>query len=264
MARNKRFRRAFQLQRPGALTAMIGWVLLASCGPQDVQLYRQAEKLWRNAEYQKAVEAFQNVAELHPESPLAADALREAAAIASLQLNNPAKALKLYQAFLERYPRSEHRLQALSRVADLYENEIGDLRKALAAHQQLARLSFDEKEQMQHRLAVANCYFKLNEFDRALFDYQKLIDDGAGGHLREQAQLKVGTLLQMRRRYHAALEPFKEVLQTTACSECKLQAQLGLVECYDALQEYGEGDRVAREILDPQIRSRMVRRFQRP
>jgi len=82
-------------------------------------LFDRAARTMSEADHARAAEMFVQVAEAHPDHPLAAEALFSAAKLYAERLAQPGRALALYRQLVERHPHSRTALAASRRAADI-------------------------------------------------------------------------------------------------------------------------------------------------
>lgn len=236
----------------GYIAAPLVFALLAACQSRVERLYQKAEQLLRSSQYEKAVVLYEQVFFKHPEDRLAESAIFEAANIHYHHLRHINRAVELYQKLLAVYPVSQYTPQVYLKLGQIYESEIGDVRQAIRAWEQIPNTSSNGGgDYLEVRLKIADGYFKLNEFDKALLEYQKIVPHRKT-HAADKANLKIGAIYQMLRKYESALPPLLQVAENTTCDQCRYAAQVQLIDTYENLEEFDKALDMAKKI-DPTI-----------
>lgn len=236
------------------------WLLIwclsfLACSSRHDWLYWKAEQLWRSARYEEAAGLYEKIFTQDPNSEIADDAIYEAANVCYFNLHRMNRAVELYQKLLTTYTTSKHAQEARWRLSQIYEGELGDLRQALRLREGILKtapgdfsLPNGEATRLEIMLKIADGYFKINEFDKALAYYREVADRYERNHPVDQANLKIGNIYQMHREYKASLDPLAKVVRNTSCPECKRMAQRGLIEAYENLEEFDKAIEVAKSI----------------
>ena len=220
----------------------LGWSLFLlavatqACNSNALQLLEQAEARWREGNYEDAVRLNLLLYDRDSRGRYAAQALLNAGNIYYINLRQLNKATETYQKLLTELPGSAQELKAREQLADIYANELGDQTQAIYEYDLvLASKELDNRAEIQFRRA--NAYFKLNDFDRALREFQTIEEGGVSGHLADQVHLKIGTIYQIRKRFENATESFRKVTESP-CIECRRRALLTLAETYEAVYDF--------------------------
>lgn len=240
---------------PGVLAALA--LLLASCNSDTRQLLDQAESRWRDGNYDDAARLNRLVYERDPRGKYAGRALMNLGNIYYLNLRRLNEAIEAYQRLVAELPGRREAVQAREQLAGIYANEIGDLTQAIYEYEKiLASDELENREEIQFRMADA--YFKLNDFDRALRELRRLQEKGISGHLADQVNLKIGNVYQIRKRHEDALVPFQTV-SNSPCLECRRRALLNLMETYEQLYDFDRAIEAVRK-LEPHDNAERIQR----
>ena len=222
--------------------------LLVGCNSDTRQLLNQAESRWRDGNYDDALRMNMLVYERDPRGRYAGRALMNLGNIYYLNQRRLNEAVEAYQKLVSELPSEPEALKARERLAGIYANDMGDLTQAIHEYEQiLASEELEDRAEIQFRLADA--YFRLNDFDRALRELRRLQEQGINGHLADQVNLKIGNVYQIRKRHEDALVPLQAVSESP-CLECRRRALLNLMETHEQLYDFDKAMEVVRR-LDP-------------
>ena len=158
------------------------------------------------------------------------------------------KVYALLEELVDRYPHSEYALQSHLKLADIYEVELNEPIKALD-HLAAIRLQHPDNElSWEIRFRMAEAYFKLEDFNTASEYFTPISEECTEQHLVERSLLRIGTILQIQKNHSDSIEYFQRVLNETLCEDCRLQAQLSLIESYELVDRIGEAIEIAEQI----------------
>jgi len=217
----------------------------------DVQVaMERAKEAWRSARYQEAVAGYLELQSRDPSSPIAAECLWEAASIYYYNIYDLSNALHLFERLTVEYPDSQWGLQSHLVLGDIFEKELNEINNAVVHWREALAGNLDDATRQEVELKIADAYFKMNEFDLAMEDFQRiaLASPPGDAHLVHRAKLRLSTLFQIRREYDKSIQFLEQVLNSDPCAGCRLQAQLGLIESYEFKDQLDDAIRIAQNI----------------
>ncbi|MEE8587034.1 MAG: tetratricopeptide repeat protein [Acidobacteriota bacterium] len=232
---------------PLLLFALAVWVLRENQNEVWTQVVR-AKDLWRQGDRQGAIGLYQSIYQRYPKSRYTPDVLWELATIHSFEPDGAERAAYCFGQLALEFPGHPLALQARFRQAEIYGQELDGLNRAGELWGLLLEedLSLDFRNQVLFHLGSA--HFKMSEFDQALHRLKLILTLSRDTELVQQTRLLVGTIDQIQNRYEDSVEVLEEVLRHPECSECRLQAQLGLIQSYEVLDNLPDAIRVAESI----------------
>lgn len=240
------------------------WIFVQTENEVKVQIGR-AQKQWRAGNYREAVELYESVYQGSPKSQYADDALWEAGSIYYVNFYDVDRALVSFHKLVTEYPGSPLVAESYLKLAQIHEVELADLPKAIACWNQVLSLVLARERRRQIHFYIGNAYFKLNQFGKALGEFEFLMSAEQVDDITDQARARAGTIMQIQNRYEESVEYFSEVLEKTACSECRRTARLGLIESYEFLGELPKAIEVAHTLptseVSTQVKENLLKRL---
>jgi outer membrane protein assembly factor BamD (BamD/ComL family) len=219
---------------PAPLVAAL--LLAAACSSDIRQMRDQAEARWREGKYEDAARLNQLLYDRDARGRFAAPALLDLGTIYYLNLRQLDRAIATFQKIIVEFPHGREARRAREQLAEIYRNEIGDLTQAIHEYEKLLESdAIDNRSEIQFRMA--DTFFKLNDFDRALRELRRIEDGGVSGHLADQVRLKIGSIYQIRKRYEDAAAVFDKA-SGSPCIECRRRAVFNLAETYELMFDY--------------------------
>lgn len=211
-----------------------GWFLGRPENQARLQFERAREE-WRLERFDRAINGFERLTAEFPRTSYAPRALWEIASIWYYNLAEAERATDAYRRLATSYPDSPLAVQSHLKQAELCEREFGDLEAARKHWLQAVEgeLAVDQRRLVE--LKVADTYLYTSDLDSALARLQGLLfaDDAVA----QQARLRIGTILQIRKDHAGAAAIFRQVLRGPDCGPCRLQARLALIESYEVLDQ---------------------------
>lgn len=223
------------------------WLFLETENEVRVQ-YERAREKWRQGEYDEAILLYRTLQENHPKSRFADDALWEIGTVYYINAYDVSRAIRYFRRLVEEYPQSPLAVQAYLKLAEIHEMELGEISAAIEFWKQALNYDIDHQLRQQIRFKIADAWFKLNQFDAALALFRGLCEQRNDEGIAQQARVRAGTILQIQKRYAESVPLFQAVLGADECPECRVQAQLGLIESYEFMDDLPRALEIARAI----------------
>ncbi len=210
---------------------------MGACSRSEAHLFGKAEGAQRVGSYDQAVMLYQSYLQKYPNGEFAEKGRYNLGNIYYLNLRDTARAQAAYEGFLEIYPNSQYAFMVGDRLAELYERDLLDYRKAIDILEQISLHTPSRDDWRRVRYKIATDYFHLDQFDQAIIEFKKLIQDQPGEHRSDEARIKLAAIYEIRRQWHEAIAQLQDIIDHSRCEDCRRHAQLEIVDCY-ASQEH--------------------------
>ncbi len=233
-----------------------------ACSRSEAHFYGKAEGAQRVGSYDQAVQLYQAYLKKYPHGEYVEKSLYNLGNIYYLNLRDSKKARGAYEDFLNRYPNSQYAFTVGERLAELYERDLQDFRKAIDVLEQISMRTPSRKDWRRVRFEVANDYFRLDEFDQSIVEFNRLIQDQPNEDLSDQARIKIAAIYEIRKQWREAIGQLQQVINQSQCRECRRQAEFELVDCYAALERYDQAIAAIKQITPrPEDRDFLAQRL---
>jgi TolA-binding protein len=176
--------------------------------------------------YAAAIEVFVKLHDGHPAHVRAPQALFLAAEIQNLHLGRYPDALLTYLLLERDYPEAAEVAQARRQVADLYKYRLNDCSQAIAAYQKVLDQPGNDNEQLQYD--VADCYFRLNNFEQARIEFESLQKNYPESTLLAEVQYRIAMTYALEGKLPEAAGSYRLVMERWQESPYALEAAFGL------------------------------------
>ncbi len=212
--------------------------------------YERARAQWRVGDYSRAIKLYRNITQEYPQSRYADEALWESATIYYVNLYDVDGALSHYRKLTQHYPNSPLAKRAYRKLAELYELEVDDLAEAIICLRHALDLEPQEAGRSTLAFEIAGIYLKMDRYEEALDEFQRVGSNRHDRHLAHRALIRAGIVQQIQKNYRQSVQSFQQVLQESTCTDCRLQAQLELIESHEFLDQLAEAIEVAHSIRE--------------
>jgi len=223
------------------------WLYFQTENEVRVQMAR-AQAYWRSGAFEDAISCYEAVCRNHPTSRYADDALWEIATIYYFNQYDVNRALSCFQRLVTSYPGAPLAKESHLKLAEINESILKDLKAAIDHWNEALRADSSLRSRRLINFKLGTAYLKLDRFDEALRHFRGIANDGLDDHLADQACIRVGSILQIEKKYESSLSFFSAVLNRTECSDCRIRAKLGLIESYEFMDDLPRAIEVAESI----------------
>ena len=232
------------------------WLYFGTENEVRVQVDR-AKVHWRAGDYSRAVKLYELVYETYPKSQYAEDVLWEIASIYYINFNDVDRAAKFFRTLVIQYPEGVLAANAYLKLAEIHEVELKDLPRAIGYLRQTLTLGETPDFRRRAHFRLGGLHLKLNQLQEALLHLKFLTQGSPEDHLAQQSRARVGKIYQIQREFEQSITYFQEVLDYTDCTDCRVEAHLGLIESYEFLGELEKAIETAEAIPAPAYPTQM-------
>lgn len=208
--------------------------------------FARAEKLQIEGKYEDAASVFENLYRRHPHFPRAVEAIFQTGEIRNLYLKQYHEALLAYLLVEKDYPDSPWAEKALKQVADIYKNQLREYLKAIVIYQKL--LDTGGKGGADAQYEMADCYFRLNNFEQARIEFESLLKNFPRGQRNAEVQYRAAVAASLEGDFNKALEAFKTVSMNWPDSVYAVEARFGQAGVLEEREELRSALRILEEL----------------
>ncbi|MGE0763223.1 MAG: tetratricopeptide repeat protein [Bdellovibrionales bacterium] len=194
--------------------------------------FRTANKMAANKEHKMAVDLYSRVMKRAPTQPLAIEAARMGARLASYEVKDYAKAVEFYSHIVLYSPDPSERLTAQKSLTEIQFEKLMNYDQALIELNHLIPL-LPPKERAPYQLQVAHSYFNLNNSSQALIEVDELLSKRISSDLRFEALVFKGNLLQAAKRLDEAIKVFTGLRKDFESRAAAENIGMSLAICYE-------------------------------
>lgn len=232
------------LAMPLLLAALLG------CSRIEAHLFGRAEGAQRVGNYPEAVQLYNAYLQKYPQGQFSEKSLYNLGNIYYLNLRDSSKARESYQKFLEQYPTSQYAFNVGERLGQLYERDFEDYAKAIDMLEQVSLRTPSHQDWRRVRYEVAQDYFRLDQFDQAIVEFNKIIEDQPDDHRSDEARIELAAIYEIRQQWREAIAQLQQVIDRPKCDQCLRHAQFEIVDCYASLKRFDQAINALKQIPD--------------
>ncbi len=213
------------------------------------QSYTLASTLYRDHQFQRAIEAYDDFARVFPQSPMVSDAYFNSAECL-FNLKQIVGATQRYKTLLRKYPGSRHADQAMFRLGEIafakgnYPTASSEFKKILDVHA-------ESKLAGEAAYWIGEATYRTDDLREALKFFDLSHENYPDNRLAPDALFSAAWVLQQLKEYKRSADSFKQLLVRFPESEFVSSAALRAGECYYALRD-------SRKTIDHLVRYRSL------
>ncbi|MDD5544759.1 MAG: tetratricopeptide repeat protein [Acidobacteriia bacterium] len=235
---------------------------MPACTKREAHLFGRAEEAQRVGSYPEAVQLYNSYLQKYPNGQFSEKSLYNLGNIYYLNLRESNKARETYQKFLDRYPTSQYAFNVGERMGQLYERDLEDYAKAIEILEQVSLRTPSHQDWRRVRYEVAQDYFRLDQFDQAIVEFNKIIQDQPDDQRSDEARIELAAIYEIRQQWREAIAQLQQVIDRSHCDQCLRHAQFEIVDCYGSLKRYDQAIAALKQIPDaPADHAYLVRRL---
>ncbi len=227
-------------------------MLVSACKDDMKALYQKAMTAYQNEEYQKAVELFERILEEYPDHSLSRKARYELGKIFLYKLKQPRRSLKHLQDLYAQSQPGKYSLEALRLIGHIYETSLNSCLECIEAYRLLIKDygSNSDVDAAKYQFAIAECYFKLSDYQSAMSEYKVLLEQYPESSYFPYAKFQVANSFALLENWDGAIALHEELLHSDALPEqLSVNNKLELAFCYEQNERFEEALKLYEELL---------------
>jgi len=208
--------------------------------------YQKALALREAGDLSGADELLLELQARHPDCARAPEALLEAANVLNHGLGRYQAALLAYLSLEREYAAAPQVGVARRQVAELYKYRLDDQPRAIAVFQRLLDDAGEDVDRLQYE--VADCYFRLNNFEQARIEFENLLRHYPASSLAPEVQYRVAVTLVLDGEAEPAMKAFREVPARWPQDPYAVEARFGLATVLEERERLREALAILEEL----------------
>ena len=208
--------------------------------------FQKGLQLKQTGQYVKALELFSDLQKNHPSFVRAPKALFQVAEIQESYLSRYSEALLSYLLLERDYPEAPEVPIAQQRVAFLFKYRLDDCGQAIAAYQKVIDQPGSENDRSQYE--VADCYFRLNNFEQARIEFENLLNNYPSSELADEVQYRIAVTYALEGKLPEASAAYRVVMENWPQSSYAMEASFGLAKVLEEQEELLEALKILEEL----------------
>lgn len=210
--------------------------------------YQAALALKAAGQYDQALAELEGLRQDAPGFVRAPQVLYEAADLLELYLGRHEDALLTWLLLQRDHPDSARQLGVRQRVADLYKYRLNNCEQAIAVYQQVLDETGESGARWQYE--VADCYFRLNNFEQARIEFEGLQKKYPESDLLPEVRYRVAVTYALEGLLPEAVASYRLVAETWPESPYALEARFGLAAALEEQERLLEALDVLESLVD--------------
>lgn len=224
---------------------------LTGCGEQSAEdVYKKAMAAYEAEQYPKAGKLFEALLAQWPEHALARKARYQLGLMYFYKLNQPQVALKYLQELYAQSSPGKSAMNTLQLIGEIYDKSLNKCLDGVAAYRKIIQEYPKEVEASKAQFAIADCYFKLNNYQQAIPEYETLLTKYPESPAGALAQFRIANSYALMEAYDQAIKRYEALLRTgNLPAQLAADAKLELAYCYTQKEDFPTALKLYEELL---------------
>ena len=234
---------------------------ILSCSQDPVEgQYHRGEALFEKGEFSSAVEVFRKIATYTPDSSWAPEALYQSGLINYLYLKNYEEAVDDFAHLVYYYPKNKNAFDAQAKIVEIYVNKFDDPMQAIVELRKLIEKYPNHDGMDQYQYMLAQCFYKLRDFDQVRLEYLILIDSFPGSDLVPEVYYNIANtyFIEGGGKLEKAIEYYQRVIDEYPESEFVHDSRFYIAAATEEVGDLDEAKRLYEELLPTYPNPRVV------
>ena len=210
------------------------------------ETFQKGLVLRQEGQYVEAVKLFEQLHDEYPDFVRVPQALFQAAEVQDLYLGRYSDALLTYLLLERDFPDAAEVVPARKQVAILYKYRLNDCSQAIAVYQKVLDQPDLGNDQLQYE--VADCYFRLNNFDQARIEFDSLQKNYPDSGLIAEVQYRIAMTYALEGKLPEAAGAYRLVVERWMESSYALEASFGLATVLEEQEELLEALKILEDL----------------
>lgn len=208
---------------------------------------RKADKLFKVKRFDEAITLYVSLIDRDPKNPKTPTILMQIGDIYNFSLNKIDKAAETYDLITIRYPSSDPALKAFVKKAELFfTNDQFD--RALKEYQNILENFPKLKEIDSYRLKLGICHLKLKQFEAARREFKTILDTNLNTPLGDEVLFQTANSYFMEGKTTQAIPIYQSLIEHFPKTPLINEAKFNLADCYEDLGEYDKALSIYKQI----------------
>ncbi len=212
------------------------------------ETFQKGLTLRQEAKYSAAVELFIKLHDEYPDFIRAPQALFQAAEIQDLYLRRYSDALLNFLLLERDFPVAAEVGPARQKVAILYKYRLNDCSQAIAVYQKVLEQSGKENDRLQYE--VADCYFRLNNFEQARIEFESLLKKYPQSTMLAEVQYRIAMTYAVEGKLPEAAAAYRLVMENWGESPYVMEARFGLATVLEEQEKLLEALKILEDLAE--------------
>jgi TolA-binding protein len=233
--------------------------VVSACGvgADGQSIFERGERALSRGDYEVAVEAYTELFNSYPESPLAAESIYKRAYVYKNMLGDNRRAMDSYATLLDLYPNSEQVYTAREDIAAIH-SSMNEDRLAIAEYAWLIENAPSDKHS-GYRYEIAMKYVKRNDFDQARIEFEELLKSSPSEDFTPKAYYQIATTYYLEGRLEDAIKGYDIVIGNFIDDPLHIEARFSKAVALEELGRLKEALTLFKELRGESASSELLK-----
>jgi len=221
--------------------------LLTACTSKAGTSLKEADNLLFHNEYRAAIRLFLQIVDRYPSSPQAETALLRTGETFFLNIGEPEKAVEYFTKLTNNFPKGEKAKEAREYIALIYEETLNDYDKAVVQYQKLIEKG-GLKSKDFYQFAIAQSFYKKGDYRQAIIEYEAVKKQYPRSRLITRTEYEIGNCFFVMGDCKTASKHYNNLIKKHPKNEWRSDILLTLGTCLEEKEDYAGALNIYKEL----------------
>jgi len=185
----------------------------------------------------------------HPKSRKVTEALFKMGDITYQYIGDAHSGLRYFRELVSNYPVDKYTVLAQERIAEIYKGKLNDCDRAIVEYQKLIDWDPISKRASYFLYQIASCYMQIRNYPQALIEFESVLKKYPDSDYGGPTIYQIGTIHYINSEYDKAMSHYRMVMNQYKDSKYFKQAKFGLANCFEEKEEFEKALGIYKELL---------------
>ena len=220
--------------------------------------FEKGEAFLKEGKYHSSVEMYYSFVREHPKNRMVTQALFKMGDINYQYIGDTQRGLRYFTELVNNYPIDKFTVLAQQRVAEIYKDKLNDCDRAIVEYQKLIDWDPNSESAPYFLYQIGSCYMQLRNYPQALIEFETILKTYPQSEYLGDTIYQIGNINYINSEYEKALKYYSMVISQYQNSKYLPQAKFGLANCYEDLEDFDKALSMYNELLSDYPSKRVV------
>lgn len=200
--------------------------------------YDKGEQYFREGKYYSSVEMYFSYIREHPKGGRVTEALYKMGDITYRYVGDTMKGLRYFTELVSNYPLDKYTVLAQQSIAEIYKDKLKDCDRAIVEYQKLIDWDTNSPTAPYFLYQIGSCYMQIRNYPQALIEMESILKRYPQSEYVGDTVYQIANIHYINSDYEKAIRYYNMVLSQYKDSKYLIQAKFQLASCYEEMEDY--------------------------
>ena len=212
--------------------------------------FDRGDNFFKEGKYFSAVEMYYSFVREHPKNKKVSEALFKMGDITYQYVGDTTKGLRYFNELVTNHPVDKFTVLAQQRIAEIYKDKLSDCDRAIVEYQKLLDWDPNSEGAPYFLYQIGSCYMTIRNYPQALIEFEGIMKNYPQSEYVGDTVYQIGNINYINGEYDKASKYYGMVINQYQNSKYLAQAKFGLANCYEEKEEFDKALSIYNELLN--------------